>query len=381
MADLFTTADVVRNAGAAILYGAGQVGRDVCRVLTQEGIRVKCMLDRRAQNGESYAGVPILRPDACGLGADEKAHVPLVLTIFNRDVDIPALAAEMHDAGFKQIVSFIDLHATFAAALGDRFWLTRRSFLDEQQRDIDAADALWADDESRAVYRSFIALRRTGAYDGNINRAQTNPQYLPPDVPGWLQQQPVRMVDCGAYDGDTLDALLAAGVRIAASAHFEPDVQNFTALATRARERQPDVRGPVLLWPCAVSDRFAALGFNAGLGEASVIAADGPAHVMAVALDDVLAGWQPTFIKMDIEGSEMDALAGARRLIAANAPDLAICVYHRPADLWRIPLALASWAGLENHRFYLRPHGFSGFDMVLYATSGDPSRPSTEVRS
>jgi hypothetical protein len=98
------------------------------------------------------------------------------------------------------------------------------------------------------------------------------------------------------------------------------------------------------------------------------VSADGGSTVTAVALDDVLVGWHPTFIKMDIEGSEVEALAGARRVILENRPSLAICVYHRPDHLWRIPLLLSRSADMIGYRYYLRAHGFNGFDTVLYAS-------------
>ena len=44
-----------------------------------------------------------------------------------------------------------------------------------------------------------------------------------------------------------------------------------------------------------------------------------------------------TFIKMDIEGAELDALRGAERTIRSNSPKLAICAYHKPSHLWELP--------------------------------------------
>jgi len=49
---------------------------------------------------------------------------------------------------------------------------------------------------------------------------------------------------------------------------------------------------------------------------------------------------------------------------------LAICVYHQPDDLWRIPLLVQRW-GCE-YEFYLRQHAYNGFDLVMYGVKGQP---------
>jgi FkbM family methyltransferase len=383
MSEPFADGAAVLEAREVILYGAGGVGRDVCRVLTESGIRVICMLDRQARGDEDFLGVPIYPVESCPVEPSRRAAIPLVLSIFNREVDLPALALAMRSLGFTQVVSFVDLHALFPDALGDRFWLTHRRHLDAHLADIADAERVWADEDSRALYRSLIALRRGAEFDARLNPRPDETQYFPSDVPGWLNGTPLRVVDCGAYQGDTLGLMLGLDLAVEASAHFEPDLQNFASLARLVRSRHRDITGPVMLWPCAVSDHSGAVAFRDGLQEASGVSADGGATVTAVALDDVLAGWRPTLIKMDIEGSEVDALRGARLMIAESRPSLAVCVYHRPDHLWRIPLLLAHWPELSGYRYYLRAHGFNGFDTVLYASPG--GRPSavpasTEVR-
>lgn len=84
-----------------------------------------------------------------------------------------------------------------------------------------------------------------------------------------------------------------------------------------------------------------------------------------VRMDDVLPDERVTFIKMDIEGSELNALRGAENIIRKYRPKLAISVYHRRDDLWMIPAFL-----LEVHpdyKLYLRSYTFGFSETVLYA--------------
>ena len=62
-------------------------------------------------------------------------------------------------------------------------------------------------------------------------------------------------------------------------------------------------------------------------------------------------------------------LAGAAGLLARERPVLALSIYHRPDDLWELPLHLDALA--LGYRFFLRTHGDDGMDIVCYAI---PSR-------
>lgn len=69
--------------------------------------------------------------------------------------------------------------------------------------------------------------------------------------------------------------------------------------------------------------------------------------------DDIPDGF--TFLKMDIEGAEFDALLGCERNIRDSSPNLAICVYHGYDDIWRIPSLIDDFN--PSYRFYLRHNG------------------------
>lgn len=97
---------------------------------------------------------------------------------------------------------------------------------------------------------------------------------------------------------------------------------------------------------------------------ASRITEDGDIRIEVDSIDNLVKA-PATFIKMDIEGSEYQALRGAEKTIQKYKPRLAICVYHKPEDIWELP-----WLIHEIHpeyRFYLRHYSFADNETVLYA--------------
>jgi hypothetical protein len=93
----------------------------------------------------------------------------------------------------------------------------------------------------------------------------------------------------------------------------------------------------------------------------------GSLKVDCVTLDEAFQTDKPTIIKMDIEGSEAQALFGAGRLLNQHQPILSICAYHRQSDLWRLPLLIHSLN--PDYRILLRPHIQLVEDLVCYAVS------------
>lgn len=82
-------------------------------------------------------------------------------------------------------------------------------------------------------------------------------------------------------------------------------------------------------------------------------------------LDDVLKGERVTFIKMDIEGSELAALKGAANTIRSQKPKLAICIYHSPQDMLKIPIYIKSL--VPEYKIYIRHYTDMMLETVCYA--------------
>ncbi len=82
-------------------------------------------------------------------------------------------------------------------------------------------------------------------------------------------------------------------------------------------------------------------------------------------IDNVCWEDKVTFIKLDIEGSELEALRGAEKIIRRDKPRLAISIYHKPQDYFEIPLYIRGL--VPEYKLYIRHHKFNKNDTVLYA--------------
>ena len=86
--------------------------------------------------------------------------------------------------------------------------------------------------------------------------------------------------------------------------------------------------------------------------------------IKAVALDDCISDLV-TFIKMDIEGAELEALKGSREILKRYRPRLAISLYHKKEDLEEIPVYIKEL--VSEYKLYIRHYSNAGVETVLYA--------------
>ena len=87
--------------------------------------------------------------------------------------------------------------------------------------------------------------------------------------------------------------------------------------------------------------------------------------IETTSLDEIVFDKRPTYIKIDIEGAEQEALKGCRKIIHTYKPKLAVCIYHKPEDLYEIPIMIKEMN--PEYKLYVRQYANAWFDTVLYA--------------
>ncbi len=343
-----------------VVYGAGSFGQWVARVLTNQQQTVKYFLDQR-EGLTSINDIPVYQPQRHQC-LDK--NVVVVIGVFNAYVDLQEIYSFLKKAGFLSILNAVEFYHHFPQPLSERFWLSQIADYRQYQEEIIAGYDYWADENSKYLYLKLWEYRLTGEYSCLPVPSGTATQYFPTDIPKWTA--PLRLIDCGAYTGDTLENFQEAHIPLDTVIAFEPDLKNFSKLVETSKHLQ--VEGEIYLYPCGAYSKTQLIRFNSNeISDSSSISETGEEIIQVVSIDECLPYFFPTLIKMDIEGAEIPALLGAQKIIRKYRPGLAICAYHRPHDIWQIPKIISEWH-LE-YKFYLRTHGYSEFDSVIYGIS------------
>lgn len=229
-----------------------------------------------------------------------------------------------------------------------------------------------ADELSRDVFVNFINTKIThnATY---LDKVCTRDIYFPKDILKVSNDEV--FIDCGAYTGDTLLLFKKKSNdeynRIYA---FEPDKDNLKALQQTIHDNSMK---NVIVHPFGVWDKKDILEFTSPKGESQTGSyVDGCCRHDGAMLETISLPVDSidstisirdkvTYIKMDIEGSELKALKGAENTIKTHKPKCAISAYHTKADICGIPLFLKSLN--PDYKIYFRQHHYVSWDMVCYA--------------
>lgn len=220
--------------------------------------------------------------------------------------------------------------------------LFTREFVAQHDAEFDAVYSNLADDESKRVYLSIINYKISGKI-GYLLDTFCDKDSVYNDILGLGDSE--NIIDLGAYDGDTVQEFLqVTGNSYQHITALEPDPKNYKKLVRNVGELPNIDCVNMGAW-----DRKDTLIFSAQAGRNSRLSGTGnTVQVTDIDSLDIPA----TFIKMDVEGSELKALAGAKNTIITHQPKLYVCAYHRNEDLYILPQTI--WSFNKNYKIYFR---------------------------
>jgi FkbM family methyltransferase len=346
-----------------VLFGAGGLGQRTLAGLREAGIEPLAFADNNQRLwGQSVKGVPVMPIEEAAARFGDNAA--FVVTIWN---------GESTDRMAARIDQLRRCGCESVQPVGLLFWKYPDIFLPYYPLDLPhkllgradevrRAFELWSDDASRREFVAQVGFRLHLDYD-QLGSPGAEEHYFPPDL--FCPSSNEVFVDCGAFDGDTIRSFVRRHAsNFSQIFAYEPDPLNWPKLSATVSAYPESIRAKIRCFPEAVGARRDVVKFSATGTDLSRIGS-GPTAVNCVMLDEALDPCAPTMIKFDIEGAELDALAGGCQVIRRHLPILAVSAYHQQSHLWEVPLAVAGISG--DYALYLRPHGAEGWDLVCYA--------------
>jgi len=384
------------------IFGAGGAGQKLATYLREKGAVVSRFLDNNPKlDGTELDGVGVHRPETLGTDA-LKGETILIGSMYFAEISRQLT----NQFGLVSFRDFFTPHLFLFEVniMGHGYNAEMLDHMNEYWQDILKTSELWEDAPSRKQFFRYLYLRlyylTPERIDSQIlSLTSKEPMEIKDDMldQPWFNQlqDPLRtaflemmeketynygpnneiavspgdqVVDGGAWLGDSA-LIFCRDVGPSGKVWaFEPQAEQGDALRKLAETLPFGDRihlEPAGLWSSSGTIRFN--DSNDYHGSGSYASVHGSIEIPVLALDDFLDGKRIDFIKLDIEGSELDALKGAEKTIRKWKPKLAICLYHQPSDLHRIPLYLSSLN--LGYRFYFEHNSSMPTDAILFAAT------------
>ncbi len=328
------------------LYGAGKYGTIALNNIKKylPYLEIICFLDdNKVRNNHDIEGLKVI---SLHEAIQQVGNFSIIITNYYISSVLKKIEAEGFDLdrvffGGQLLIEDVDY-----------------SYLSTNKDNLCGAFACLEDYLSKMIFESIVSSRFNKTID-LLGRTCEADQYFPQDI-FTLSDEEV-FVDGGAYDGDTIEAFLEhTGRKYKYIYAFEPDKANWEKLLSRGYKQK------ITIFNAGLYSETKEISFDSNKGGSSKIGDEGIDTIQVVKFDDLeLPEKAVSFIKMDIEGSELSALHGMKETIKKNRPKLAICIYHKFEDLWELPLYIKSL--VPEYKLYIRNYTSYLDEIVLYA--------------
>lgn len=331
-----------------VLYGAGYCGHETVMLMQKNDIPVMAVCDD-FRAGESMDGYRINSLNEIVMNDD---MVIIITSGFN--------------SAMKQNLKKFNLWKYYLDVDFGRYEADKENwqYFHQYEKELNRAYDLLADDKSRDIFQRLVNYRICRNIDV-LDGIQDDGQYFPNEeilnlsISGGGADV---FLDLGAYDGDSvngfIDYMHGKYKKIIA---VEASEKNYRKCCDNLDGYDNVECHKIGVYNCKTQ-----LHFTASDAKNSFADEYGENVIDVDTVDNILAGQPVTFIKMDVEGAEYAALQGAIETIKNNIPVMAISIYHKVDDLWRLQLFVEDLLP-GKYDFYIRHYSPTVIETVLYA--------------
>ncbi len=219
-----------------IIYGAGNLGKQIEEILTNRNYKIHCFIDKDAEKIKYIKDIPVYSLDKVSIPHLQHKEYLVILGLCMKQKQYDVLIAQLQKEGFSRFV-------TYHSILSEKMFQTNQPVCKNK---ILKAFSLLNDEQSRETFYLTLKAHLEKEYAQAPYHTELT-QYF--NVGARMKKGFARFVDCGAYIGDSLEKALEY-IKLEEYYGFEPDHQNFSILSNTV-DRHTDEIGKAVLFPCA----------------------------------------------------------------------------------------------------------------------------------
>lgn len=320
-----------------VMYGMGNGADRLLAIFEELGVEVREFFASDAfVRGHSFHGKRVKK-----LSEIQEEYKDFAIVVAFAVQDRPTMGA------ICRLSEQYELYAPDLPVAGET--LFDREFFRAHMDDLQQAYDALADERSREVFLDLLRYKLTGKIDPLMKTEDSRETVLRELLPLGKNEA---FVDLGAYNGDTVAEFLnACGGEFDMICALEPDAKNFKKMGKRLDEMGLGGDERIHLCNAAAWSEPTTLYFAAKAGRNSTVTTAGK-ETPAESVDHVLNDARASYMKLDVEGSEREALFGAAETIRHHRPKILLSAYHRSEDLFALPAQINDIC--PGYHFYLR---------------------------
>lgn len=347
--DTIHITDILKlSALPTVVYGTGNGAEKLINTLADYGIKTDGVFaSDDFKKGKMF----------CGIQVEHLADIKNKFEKFNTVLGFATDRKELLEK-IKQLKIQLGgrVYMPEVPVFGDGFLTSE--YLEARKNDVERVYNGLYDDYSKKVFRKIIEFKLSGnidlLFETETDKREIYVNFLRP-APGEV------FVDAGAYDGDTVIEFAKFAKDYGHITAIEPAPKNFEKLLKNTACLPKEKFTAIF---AALSDKNGTAALSAPSGRSPFVTDCGKSDCRTVTLDSL--NLAPNFIKYDVEGAEMQALAGSKKTINKYLPKLQISVYHKLGDFLDIPLAVLDIS--NDYNLILRHHPYlPSWETNLYA--------------
>ena len=361
------------NGLEVCIHGATTVGVDLKRSIeTYYNLKIKFFVENNSKKwNSSLDGIRVVSPEY--IAEKNKKFIIIISTLTYEE----EILDSYRKLGIKLPYQLDYLNFKHPEAFNYRFLNDMFNITYDNKQDIINLYYDLGDNNSQETLINIVKYRLSFDRNYLTNSKSLHECYFDPNIilPSLLNNEVI--YDCGAFNGDTIESfLIHVNNKYTKYFAFEP-IAKYCEIIQKKIDQNPNYKNVEAINYAVYSENSelkVSYGGGGQIDNDQIVIEDSMdkkdtfgnvVNIKTITIDEFQKSHvKPTFIKMDVEGSEMYALRGAKNVITKYKPKLAICLYHQPNHLYEIPKYIKQLN--PDYRIYIRHYSDAFFDTVLY---------------